>query len=527
MSFTETEAYAALQECAKSPFDLTAEGALNPSRVDTYVAEAIGMKLLYATERVNEEVLEALCRLAVERRAVEKMAEMQSGEIVNYVKGSSSEMRPALHTAMRDFFDQSNSKSVAREATELAYQELEKLRDFLGKIEKMGRYSDIVQVGIGGSLLGPQALYVAMEAYRKPNRRAHFLSNVDPDDGARILDQLDLATTLFVIVSKSGNTLETLTNQEYVIERLQRAGLDPKQHFIAVTGKGSSMDNLDKYLHCFHLWDYVGGRYSVTSMVGGMLLAFTLGMERFLDLLRGAHAMDRVALVQDPRKNLPLLSALLGIWNRNFLNLPTCAIIPYSAALSKFPAHLQQLDMESNGKRIDKNGNVVDFATGPVIWGEPGTNGQHSFFQLLHQGTTAVPMEIIGFSESQYREDLLYRGTTCQEKLLANMLAQSIALAVGQKSDNPNQCFPGNRPNRILLASRLDPFTMGALLAYYEHKVAFQGFIWDINSFDQEGVQLGKTLALKFMDQFGLLRHSRQPDIKNFPLAHAYLRHLL
>jgi glucose-6-phosphate isomerase len=250
-------------------------------------------------------------------------------------------------------------------------------------------------------------------------------------------------------------------------------------------------------------------------------------MDRFLDFLRGAHAMDRLALNKDPMKNLPLISALLGIWNRNFLHHPTVAIIPYSEALCRFPAHLQQLDMESNGKRIDKKGEPVDYATGPVVWGEPGTNGQHSFFQLLHQGTTVVPMEIIGFCESQYREDVIYRGTSCQEKLISNMLAQSLALAVGQTNDNPNKVFPGNRPNRILLSNRLDPFTMGALLSYYEHKVAFQGFIWNINSFDQEGVQLGKVLALKFIDQFALLRQRKTPDPKSFPLGHAFMRHLL
>ncbi len=227
------------------------------------------------------------------------------------------------------------------------------------------------------------------------------------------------------------------------------------------------------------------------------------------------------------QKNLPLLSALLGIWNRNFLHHPTVAIIPYSQALSRFPAHLQQLDMESNGKRIDKKGQPVDFETGPIIWGEPGTNGQHSFFQLIHQGTTVVPLEIIGFCENQYREDVMYEGTTSQEKLLSNMFAQSIALAIGQKNDNPNKFFPGNRPNRMLLASRLDPFAMGSLLAYYEHKVAFQGFIWNINSFDQEGVQLGKVLALKFIEQFSLLRQKKVSETKSYALGHAYMRHLL
>ncbi|MES2272570.1 MAG: glucose-6-phosphate isomerase, partial [Chlamydiota bacterium] len=226
-------------------------------------------------------------------------------------------------------------------------------------------------------------------------------------------------------------------------------------------------------------------------------LGFALGAQGFREVLRGAHAMDVHALNTKAPENLPLLSALLGIWNRNFLGLPTVAIIPYSQALLRFPAHLQQLDMESNGKRIDKLGHPCDFSTGPVIWGEPGTNGQHSFYQLIHQGTDPVPVEFIGFQKSQYPHDLEIQHSTSQEKLLSNLFAQSLALTVGQKSPNPNQFFPGNRPNRILLAEQLDPFTLGALLSFYEHKVAFQGFIWNINSFDQEGVQLGKALATK------------------------------
>ena len=236
--------------------------------------------------------------------------------------------------------------------------------------------------------------------------------------------------------------------------------------------------------------------------------------------------MDQIALLRDYTHNLPLIGALLGIWNRNFPGLPTVAVIPYSRALSRFPAHLQQLDMESNGKRIDKKGSPVDYDTGPILWGEPGTNGQHSFYQSIHQGTTVVPLEFIGFHKSQYGEDTLYQGSTCQEKLLSNLFAQSIALSMGQKSENPNQFFPGNRPNRILLGERLDPYAMGAILAYYEHKVAFQGFCWDINSFDQEGVQLGKKLALQIIDQFAGERKAAPVDAKQFPQGAAYLRHL-
>lgn len=525
-SFRHFKSVIRLNELAEDPYDLTKEGAVTPKRIDAMIAEILGLKLFYAMERVSETVMVALGDLAEETMAIKKMNDMQSGEIVNFIDGYESEKRPALHTAMRDFFEQRNTSEKAKEATELAYKECEKLREFLNEIEKKGSYTDIVQIGIGGSELGPKAVYMALEAYRKPDRRVHFLSNVDPDDGSYIFNQLDLEKTLVVVVSKSGSTLETLTNEQFAREKFKKAGLNPKNHFLAVTGKGSPMDDPQHYAASFYIWDFIGGRYSVTSMVGGVILAFALGMDRFLDFLRGASAMDKVALRPDLKTNLPLLSAMLGVWNRNFLALPTVAIIPYSRALSRFPAHLQQLDMESNGKRIDKKGNAVDFDTGPIIWGEPGTNGQHSFYQSIHQGTTTVPLEFIGFKESQYRDDIQVQGTTCQEKLLANLFAQSIALAVGQESDNPNKFFPGNRPNRVLFGKRLDPYVMGNILAYYEHKVVFQGFMWNINSFDQEGVQLGKKLALKMIDQFAAQRHHKPIDPKTFPLGAAYLKQI-
>lgn len=502
-----------LAELAKDPFDLS---KITPKRLETMAAEGLGLKLFYGTERVSDEVLSQLFSMAAEVEAVKKMGAMQAGEIVNLIEGCESENRAALHTAMRDFFDDRETSEPAKHATDLAYDELKKLKEFLGALDH--RFSDIVQIGIGGSDLGPRAIYIALQAYQKPNRRAHFISNVDPDDAAQVLQAVDLSKTLFVVVSKSGTTLETRTNEEFVRERLRKAGLDPNEHIVAVTGKGSPMDNPSDYLAAFYIWDYVGGRYSVTSMVGGVLLAFTLGMERFLEFLRGASAMDKLAKEEDPRRNLPLLSALIGIWNRNFLKYPTCAILPYSQALLRFSAHLQQLDMESNGKGIDRHGERVDFQTAPVIWGEPGTNGQHSFYQMLHQGTEIVPMELIGFCENQRGQDLVFEGTSCQEKLLANLFAQSIAFAVGQSNSNPNRTFLGNRPNRLLLARKLDPYTIGAILAYYEHKTAFQGFIWNINSFDQEGVQLGKKLATTILQQM------ITKDEKVFPLSTAYLK---
>lgn len=525
MPFNELETAAKLRELALDPLDLTAKGVYCPKRLEELTAEALGLKMFYASERVTPEVISALGNMAEECNVHAKMEAMQNGEVINKIEGFESENRMVLHTAMRDFFEKQNESPKAKEATKLAYAELDKLKDFLADIEKEG-FTDLVQVGIGGSDLGPRAIYLALEAYKKEGRNVHFISNVDPDDTVKVLSGLDLSKTLVVVVSKSGGTLETLTNETLVREQFKKAGLDPLHHLLAVTGKGSPMDNPAEYRASFYIWDYIGGRYSVTSMVGCVALAFGLGMEKTLDFLHGASAMDKVALSKDLKENLPLLNALLGIWNRNFLGLHTCAIIPYSQAMIRFPAHLQQNDMESNGKRIDKNGRPVDFVTGPVIWGEVGTNGQHSFYQLIHQGTNEVPVEFIGFRESQFGQDLEVKGTTSQEKLLSNLFAQSIGLATGQFSENPNKVFPGNRPNHLLLAKKCDPYTLGAILSYYENKVAFQGFIWNVNSFDQEGVQLGKVLANQIIDLFAKKRKGEEPDPKDSPLGQALLHHL-
>ncbi len=517
--FDQSASFGRLHTLSQHPIDLSRPGLLTPGRIDRMQATALGFQLLYGTERVTEEVLEALEALAQEAAVFEKMRSMQAGDIVNCMEGIESERRAVLHTAMRDLFDSPQSAPTARSAAEMAARELAKLESYIDNVP----FTDLVQIGIGGSDLGPRALYLALLPFCKKNRRVHFLSNVDPDDASGMLTQLDLKKTLVVVVSKSGSTLETLTNEEFLRRRFMKMGLDPTHHFVAVTGEKSPMDDPTRYAASFYIWDFVGGRFSATSMVGGVSLSFALGCGAFKEILRGAHAMDRVALHPHSKSNLPLLSALLGIWNRNFLHLPTLAVIPYSQALLRFPAHLQQLDMESNGKRVTKEGKPTTYSTGPVVWGEPGTNGQHSFYQLIHQGTDVVPIEFIGFRKSQYLTDLEIQGTTSQEKLLANLFAQSIALAVGQESANPNRVFPGNRPNRILLIDRLDPFTLGALLSFYEHKIAFQGFIWNINSFDQEGVQLGKVLANKLLSLFAVERSSER-TAESFPLGEAYLQ---
>lgn len=497
--FDELRSVHRLRNLARSPFDLTTPGALAGERIRAYRTTMAGFDFLYATQRVDEQVLDGLQTLADETGLVDRFLAMKGGAVLNRIDGFASENRQVLHTACRDLFSTTPAHPAA---TAQAAEQLDRLRRFLDDLAQ-GRlvnhrgepFAHMVQVGIGGSDLGPRALYLALQRYRLPGRSARFIANVDPDDAAAVLAGLDLSRTLFNVVSKSGTTLETLTNEQLVRDALTGAGLDPARHLVAVTGAGSPMDDPQRYLASFHMFDSIGGRYSATSMVGGVTLGFALGLDAFMEILAGAHAVDVAAEERSIRVNIPLLMALLGIWNRNFLGLDTLAVLPYSQALARFPAHLQQCDMESNGKSVDRSGRTVAWQTGPVVWGEPGTNGQHAFYQLLHQGTTVVPAEFIGFRQSQYGTDAMVKGTTSQQKLAANMLAQSLALAAGQENDNPNRRFAGNRPSSVLLADRLTPRNMGALLALYEHKIAFQGFCWNINSFDQEGVQLGKVLA--------------------------------
>jgi len=506
MQFRDFSAYPAvakLAALAREPHDLTAEGGLTARRISELKASFCGFDLLYATQRVTPDVLDALQELAGEAGLIDQFKAMQQGAVLNRIEGYASENRQVPRAACRDVFEDAPR---APEASGRARRELAKLRGFLEELaegtianEQGQPFTTMVQVGIGGSDLGPRALCLALKAYSLPGRSARFIANVDPDDVAEVLQGLDLSRTLFNIVSKSGATLETLTNERLIRAALVRAGLDPACHLVAVTGEGSPMDDAANYLRSFYMEDYIGGRYSATSMVGAVTLGFVLGFDAAMELLRGAHEVDRAAEEPDIRANVPLLLALLGIWNHNFLGHATIAVLPYSQALSRFPAHLQQCDMESNGKSVTRQGGEVGWQTGPVVWGEPGTNGQHAFYQLIHQGTEVVPVEFIGFRRNQYGHDLEVEGTSSQQKLVANMLAQSLALALGKQDANPARRFPGNRPNSVLIADRLTPRTMGALLAIYEHRIVFQGFCWNINSFDQEGVQLGKVLATRLL----------------------------
>jgi len=503
-SLDQTNSFKKLTELSRNPFDLRClEQQPAQDHLDKYICSSSGFDLYYGTQRLDNSVLDCLQELADELELIDQFVDMRQGSVINQINGFDSENRQVLHTACRDIFsDQPRQAAAASQAA----AEMDKLKTFLAELDngslvnEQGKSFDtMIHVGIGGSDLGPRSIYEALRSYGLKGRRVFFISNVDPDDAARVLDGVHLPTTLVNIVSKSGSTLETLTNETLVRQAFLDEGLAPNCHFISVTGQGSPMDNPDDYLRSFYMYDYIGGRYSSTSMVGAVMLGFGLGFGNMLDFLRGAHLADNNAEERDIRKNVPLLMALLGIWNHNFLQLSTLAVLPYSQALHRFSAHLQQCDMESNGKSLMRNGQSVAYQTGPILWGEPGTNGQHAFYQLLHQGTEIVAVEFIGFRQSQYGRDIRVENTSSQQKLVANLLAQSLALAIGQENDNPNKVFPGNRPNSNLMADRLTPESMGKLLAIYEAKIVFQGFVWNINSFDQEGVQLGKRLATIFL----------------------------
>ncbi len=508
MGFIDYDDFSKLQALAKKPLDLTTEGVISNERIAKYALKAGAYKLLYSLERIDDQVMEALFGVAAESKALTKMTSQQAGEEVNLF-----EERAALHTATRDFFAEPNQSGKAKEATKLAAAEIEKLKAFLKETE--GQFDDLIHIGIGGSFLGPEAVWEALKLYSNQKiKKPWFIANVDPDEAYSVLKEVDLKRTLVVVVSKSGSTLETSVNEQIIRTALEKKGLKPEEHMVSVTTPKSLMDDTKHYRKVFYFGDYIGGRFSVTSMVGAVSLSFVLGLDLFLEFLKGASLMDKVAL-QEPKKNLPLLLALLGIWKRNFLNLPTLAVIPYSSALKKFCLYLQQLDMESNGKSVDLKKVRVTFATAPFVFGDSGSNAQHSFFQMLHQGTDISAQEFIGFKKSQLEEDLKVQGTTTQEKLCANLFGSALALALGKKNKDLNQNFAGNRPTSILMAEKLTPLSLGQLIALYEHKIAFQGYIWGIDSFDQEGVQLGKKTSNQFLKAMQGEEH---------PLASAFLK---
>ena len=510
-SFEKAKSAIRLRELATKAPELNRPGFLTEERTASLFSQGANLMLLYGFERVNHEILGELQALADERQVVQQMQALFAGQAVNFIEGHESERRAVLHPATRDVFQLG---LVTEPGAKLAVEaELQKLRSFFEGMPP--HFETLLFIGVGGSELGPRAIAEALLPYHMPKRSVRYVANIDPDEATIALKGLDLKTTLVAVISKSGTTLETITNEARVRALFEKSGLVSRDHFVAVTIPKTPMDDLSKYRTVFHMFDFVGGRFSSTSVVGGVLISFLAGVNAFFELLDGANQMDRLSLTGDMRDNLPLLLALLGVWKRSFLGYSTTAIIPYSRLLHRFPAHLQQCDMESNGKSITRLGQKASFPTGPIVWGEPGTNAQHSFFQLLHQGTDVVPVEFIGFKEQSCKEDFVFQGTSSQEKLLSNLFAQAIALATGRMHDNPNKSFPGNRPSTIILGTKLDPRTLGSLLALYEHKVAFQGFLWGINSFDQEGVQLGKVLA----DELITIKKSHHDGKENLLLS--------
>jgi glucose-6-phosphate isomerase len=470
------------------------------------VPMAGGLSYSWAAKGVEKAELELLRALAEEQDLIGKYRALLDGELVN-----TGEKRRVLHHLLRGQL----GKAVIHEGKDLGKfyaGELDRFSAFAedvrgGKIRgSSGKaFTTVVQIGIGGSDLGPRALYLALENWAAAEGtrrlRAEFISNVDPDDASRIAASVSPEETLFVLVSKSGTTQETLANELFIKDKLTQAGLNPEKHMAAVTSETSPLAHNPAYLDSFYIDDFIGGRYSSTSAVGGVILSLAFGPAVFRDLLAGAHEADRLALEPEILKNAALLDALIGVYERNFLGYPSTAVLPYSQALSRFPAHLQQLDMESNGKRVNREGLPLAYATGPVVFGEPGTNGQHSFYQLLHQGTDIVPLQFVGFTESQRGDDVAVDGSVSQTKLKANLAAQIVAFAKGSgvEGANRNKEFLGGRPSSLIYGKKLCPKALGALLAHFENKVMFQGFVWNLNSFDQEGVQLGKILTKKVL----------------------------
>jgi glucose-6-phosphate isomerase len=457
--------------------------------------EACGLYLDYSKNRVNDETLRLLVGLAKERGLKQRIEAMFKGRKINV-----TENRAVLHTALR----------APREADIRVdgRNVVPGVHEVLGRMEKFARgirsgrrrgytgkrIRNIVNIGIGGSDLGPVMAYEALRYYSRRELAFRFVSNIDGTDFAEAVRGLDAEETLFIIASKTFTTLETMTNARTARDWCLAALKDEKaiaRHFVAVSTaadlvKAFGIDTKNM----FGFWDWVGGRYSMCSAIG-LSTMIAIGPENFRRMLAGFRAMDEHFHTAPFRRNMPVLMALLTVWYNNFFNAETVAVLPYDQYLKRFPAYLQQMTMESNGKQVTIDGKRVNYQTGPIYWGEPGTNGQHSFYQLIHQGTKLIPCDFIGFCRS------LNPLGDHHDLLMANVFAQSEALAFGKSHELPYRVFDGNRPSNTILAERLTPETLGSLVALYEHNVFTQSVIWDINAFDQWGVQLGKVLAEK------------------------------
>ncbi|HWU76966.1 MAG TPA: glucose-6-phosphate isomerase [Rhodanobacter sp.] len=483
--------------------------AADPQRGETLVAEAVGLYVDYSKQRVDARTMRLLRELAESCQLPQKIEAMFSGRKIN-----TTENRAVLHTALR-----------APRGEKVLVDGHDVVPDVHAVLDRMAAFSDkvrsgswkghggkpirnVINIGIGGSDLGPVMAYEALRSYSQHEMTFRFVSNVDGTDFAEAVHGLDAAETLFIVCSKTFTTLETLTNAHAARAWAVAALGDEKavaKHFVAVS---TNAEGVEKFgidtANMFGFWDWVGGRYSMDSAIG-LSTMLAIGADGFREMLAGFHAMDEHFRHAPLERNLPAIMGLLGVWNSNFLGAATVAVLPYEQYLKRFPAYLQQLTMESNGKHVTLAGAQVDYNTGPIYWGEPGTNGQHSFYQLIHQGTHIVPCDFIGFGQTL--NPLPAQGGGDQHDLLmANLIAQGEALAFGKTVEEvraqgtdaalaPHRTFDGNRPSTTILAAKLTPHVLGALIALYEHSVFVQGVIWDIDSFDQWGVELGKQLA--------------------------------
>jgi glucose-6-phosphate isomerase len=484
--------------------------AQDATRGERLVAEGAGLLLDYSKNRVTDETLRLLLQLAESEGVAARRDAMFRGEKINV-----TERRAVLHVALRA----PRGESIVVDGVNVVpavHAVLDRMADFTTRVRGGAwkgftgrRIRNVVNIGIGGSDLGPAMAYDALRSYADRGLTVRFVSNVDPADFTEATVDLDPAETLFVVASKTFTTLETLTNAK-VARAWSLAALKDEQavakHFVAVSTNAAEVAKFGiDTANMFEFWDWVGGRYSYDSAIG-LALMIAIGPEHFRAMLGGFRAMDEHFLTAPLARNLPVLLGVLGVWYNDFFGAQIHAVLPYSHYLGRLSAYLQQLDMESNGKSVDLDGRRVDYQTGPVVWGTPGTNGQHAYYQLIHQGTKLIPCDFIGFHQTttSLREQ--------HDQLMANFLAQTEALAFGKTSSEvaaegvpdfqvPHRTFEGNRPTNTILADRLTPATLGALIALYEHKVFVQGTIWHINSFDQWGVELGKALATRIIPE--------------------------
>lgn len=482
----------------------------DPQRAERFSIQAVGLYVDYSKQRITAETLRLLVELARQRGLKERREAMFRGDPINV-----TENRSVLHIALRDPRDAHifvNGEDVVAQV----HAVLDKMADFSEKV-RSGTWKgytgkpikNVVNIGIGGSDLGPVMAYEAMKFYSHRDMRFRFISNVDGTDFVEATHDLDPAETLFIISSKSFTTLETMTNahtaRSWLVDRLGSEEAIAK-HFVAVSTNEREVAKFGiDTTNMFVFWDWVGGRYSIDSAIG-LSLMIAIGVDHFRAMLAGFHEMDEHFRNAPLEQNLPVLMGLLAVWYNNFFGSETIAVLPYEHYLDRFPAYLQQLTMESNGKGVTLDNEMVNYQTGPIYWGEPGTNSQHSFFQLLHQGTKLVPCDFIAFCQP------LHPIGEHHDLLIANVIAQSEALAFGKTADEvraegtpewlvPHRTFTGNRPSTTIFAERLTPETLGKLIALYEHSVFTQGVIWGINSFDQWGVELGKALAQRIFPQ--------------------------